>query len=365
MNIFNLLYKYSPLNFYTNTGNHTIIKSIHNPSAGYEFDRQFSEDETGLVWKQVRLHRRISTIIIFFMFIAALYEFVFPHFSLFVNNTWVINALIMLTVLLIVCVLSNLICKYSFEKRLLKNFGTYKPVKFKASDVVDSRYCFIFKIELIKALAVILFVVLAFIFISPFEVAQKLVDNERYPEAIKLATIGAKVFPIAQEWYALRGYSKFRTGDYPGAIEDYDKAYKLSADRYKIMNFDNKIFVKYFIGDYGGALSDYDREIKKSPNEDERSQFLWDKAQFLYNIKMYEQSLEIYDTLILNSDDDNVLLLKDRLYLDRAHVHKALGETEEMKSDLQNAGVTEEELNLTPIPKPVLMFDAETTDGQE
>lgn len=359
-NIFSLLYKHSPLNFYTNDDNHTIIKSVHNPSIGYEFDKKFDSDEIHTIWKEIRLHKRISTICIFILFIASLYEFIFPHFSLFVNNTWFINAMIMLGVLLIVCNLSTLLCKDIFQKRLLKSFGEYKIVKFSPTEEIDKKYYTIFKIELIKALAVIAIFISAFVFVSPFDIAQNLVDKGRYSEVIKLTTLGAKIFPIAQEWYALRGYAKFKIGDYNGAIQDYDTAYKLSADEFNIMNFDNKIFVKYFIGDYESALDDFDVEIQKARNENERDQFLWDKAQFLYNIKNYADALAIYNELIVNADDDRVFLLKDRLYLERAQVFKKVGDMTSALADIESAGTVEEDLQNNPIPQPVLMLDEET-----
>lgn len=361
-NIFSLLYKYSPLNFYTNTDNRTIIKSIHNPSAGYEFDREFNPEEIHNVWKEIRLHRRISTISIFILFLAALYEFIFPHFSLFLNNTGFINALVMLAVLLIVCNLSTLICQKAFEKRLFKLCGEYKTVKFVPTEHLDKKYYTIFKFELIKAIAVITIIVSVFMCISPFEMAQKLVHNGRYAEVIKLTTVGANIFPIAQEWYALRGYAKYKIGDYQGAIADYDTAYKLSADEFNIMNFDNKIYIKYYIGEYDSALADFDAEISRARNENERDQFLWDKAQFLYNIKKYEDALAIYDELILNADDDRVFLLKDRIYLERAQVHKKLGNAGAVALDLERAGSVESDLDSYPIPHPVLLIDEETFD---
>lgn len=361
-NILSLLYKYSPLNFYTNKDNHTIIKSIHNPSIGYEFDKEFTSDEIHTIWKEISLHKRISTISIFVLFIAALYEFIFPHFALFVNNTWFINALIMLAVLLIVCNLCTLICHKLFQKRLLKLFGEYQIVKFVSGEDIDKKYYTIFKFALIKAIAVILILVAVFVSISPFELAQNLVHNGRYAEVIKLTTVGAKIFPIAQEWYALRGYAKYKIGDYGGAISDYDTAYKLSADEFNIMNFDNKIYVKYYLGDYDSALADFDTEINKTRDENERNQFMWDKAQFLYNIKKYDEALAVYNDLILKADDDSVYLLKDRLYLERAQVFKKLGDMDSARADLECAGASEDDLNSNPIPHPVLLIDEETFD---
>lgn len=360
-NIFSLLYKYSPLNFYTNTDNHTIIKSIHSPSVGYDFDKIFNDDEIHSIWKEIRLHKRISTVFIFILFIASLYELIFPHFSLFVNNTWFINALLMLAVLLIVCNLCTMLCAYIFQKRLLK-FGEYKIVTFSPTEEIDKKYYSIFKFELFKAITVIMLLILVFTNVSPFEIAKNLVDKELYYEAIKVTNFGAKVFPIAQEWYALRGYSKFKLGDYTGAIQDYDKAYILSADEFNIMNFDNKIFVKYYIGDYESALADFDKEISKSRTENERDQFLWDKAQFLYNIQKYEDALVLYDELIVNADDDRVFLLKDRLFLERAQVHKKLGNKELTKADLDNSGAMECDLEANPIPTPVLLMNEGSFD---
>ena len=281
-NIFSLLYKYSPLNFYTNTDNRTIIKSIHNPSAGYEFDREFNPEEIHNVWKEIRLHRRISTISIFILFLAALYEFIFPHFSLFLNNTGFINALVMLAVLLIVCNLSTLICQKAFEKRLFKLCGEYKTVKFVPTEYLDKKYYTIFKFELIKAIAVITIIVSVFMCISPFEIAQKLVHNGRYAEVIKLTTVGANIFPIAQEWYALRGYAKYKIGDYQGAIADYDTAYKLSADEFNIMNFDNKIYIS----------NDYIEEIlNKSSNKDLESYRVYEN-----NFNELKKIINTYET---------------------------------------------------------------------
>lgn len=36
------------------------------------------------------------------------------------------------------------------------------------------------------------------------------------------------------------------------------------------MNFDNKIFVKYFIKDYDGALADFDYEIEHASDDYEK-----------------------------------------------------------------------------------------------
>ena len=93
----------------------------------------------------------------------------------------------------------------------------------------------------------------------------------------------------------MRGYARFQLGDYKNAIADFDKAYQLESDIFKTMNFDNKIYIKYYLGDYDSALKDFDTEIKKAENEYIKDSFLWDKAQFLYNIKKYKEALKLYN----------------------------------------------------------------------
>ena len=124
------------------------------------------------------------------------------------------------------------------------------------------------------------------------------------------------------------------------------------------MNFDNKIFIKYFIKDYEGALADFDYEIKHASDDYERDSFLWDKAQFLYNIQKYEEALKIYDELLIKSEEDRIFLLQNRLYFERAQVYKHLGEEELAENDILNAdSLNIEEAFKNPIPQPILLLD--------
>jgi hypothetical protein len=63
--------------------------------------------------------------------------------------------------------------------------------------------------------------------------------------------------------------------------------------------------------------------------------------------------------LIIKAENDQIFLLKDRLYLERAQVYKKLGAHDLAKTDLENAGVQNNTFN-NPIPKPMLMLDEET-----
>ena len=359
--ILELLYKQSPMNFYSISDNYTVIRSTNNAfSLGYKFSKVLTNEEISYIWAIIRTHKRISVLTVFVLFIALLYEFIFPKFALFVNNNWYVNAFIMLVLLSIVNNITLSVSAKILEKSLLKKIGKFEKVFFTNSDKIDEKYYALFKSELIKGIIAIAIIVFCTTFFSPFEYTQKLVNKHRYKDAIKVATLGAKILPIAPEWYSLRGYANFQLENYNEAILDYDKAYQLSADNFNMMNFDNKIFVKYYLKEYNSAISDFDNEIKNANSDTERDQFLWDKAQFLYNTKKYQDALTLYSDLIVKAENDRIFLLKDRLYLERAQVHKKLKQYDLAKSDLETIGIIDFDNFKNPIPKPMLMIDEET-----
>lgn len=358
-NILNLLYKQSPMDFYTYTNDkHTLIKSISNSSHAYEFEKEFSNDEINYTWGEIRLYKRFSTILIFLFFILLLYGIIFPHFTLFVNNTWYVNALIIFGLISVVCGIITFCSAKIFEKRIFKKFGTFKKTKFKQSNYVDPFYFKLFKFELSKALLFIIIICLVFTLSSPITKTQNYLKQEKYKDAIRVTSIGSVIFPIAPEWYSLRAYAKFKTGDFNGAIADFDKAYRLGADGFNAMHFDNKIYVKYIKKDYESAIKDFDIEIQHADSDYERDSFLWDKAQFLYNIGNYQKALELYNELIVKAENDRIFLLKDRLYLERAEVYRKLGMDELALKDIADSGSINPDIDyLNPIPAPVLIMD--------
>ena len=266
----------------------------------------------------------------------------------------------MFGILVIVSQFITTISTFLFEKKLLEKYGKFDKVYFEHSKTIDKKYYSLFKSELIKAGIAFLLIFISATFFSPFEYAQSLIDKHRYKDAIKVTSIGAKFLPVVPEWYSLRGYANFQLEEYDKAILDYDKAYNLSADGFNIMNFDNKIFVKYYQGNYEEALADFDIEIQKADNENEKDQFLWDKAQFLYNIKKYNEALVVYNDLIEKAENDRIFLLKDRLYLERAEVYLKLKKYKEAKADAETVGLNDFSTFQNPIPKPMLMLDEET-----
>lgn len=210
-----------------------------------------------------------------------------------------------------------------------------------------------------QIIAIIIIIIVAICVYSPFNKAIEAIKKQDYAKAIKITSIGAKIYPYSK-WYSIRGYAKFQNGDYEGAIADFNKAYNLETDDYKIIDFDNKIYVKYFLKDYNSALNDFDYEITHSKDDFVKDSFLWDKAQFLYNINKYQEALDIYNTLLVKSDEDKIYLLKNRLYFERAQVYKKLEQYSLAQKDLEMAkNSQEEDFFENPIPAPTLLLDNE------
>lgn len=356
-NILRLMYNYAPMNFYNIGEGETIIKALNNTSLGYKFPMVFTSEELHLIWRQIKLHKRISSIFICLLFIYLLYEMIFPQFAILVNNNWYINALIIIFIMIAVSQIITFISTKIFEKRIKKRFGEYERKKFVPSGKIDKKYYNLYKMELVKVLILAIILMLGFAFISPFNIAKKLLNDKRYNDVVRYTTVWAKLFPIAQEWYSMRGYANYKLGNMQDAINDFEQAYTFGADGFNMTNFDNKIFIKYEIKDYDGAIKDFNKEIKKAKNRDEKDKFLWDKAQFLYNIGRYNDALKIYTKLIARAENDREYLLKDRLYFERAQTYKQLGMDKQADEDMINSGIEPEEIMDYIIPEPMLIIE--------
>lgn len=346
------------MDFYNFFDGTTTIKSINNTLLGYKYNKEFSEAEIDSIWQSIKCHKRFSTITIFLSFLLLLYGVIFPNYKFLIDHNTPITVISFLIVVFLIYFGITFLNTKLFEKNLKNKFGEYEKTKFIPSNLTDLKYYSIFKTELLKAFTLILVIVMCFGLGSPFMIASRWTEQQKYRSVEKFTTIGSKVFPIAPEWYSLRGYSRFHLGNYQGAIDDYDKAYKLGTDDYKVMNFDNKIFVKYYLKDYQSALNDFDTEIENVQTQYEKDSFMWDKAQFLYNIKSYEEALKIYNELLVQAEEDRIFLLKNRLFFERAQVYKKLGMEELAQEDLINAEYDNiEDPFKNPIPEPTLLQD--------
>lgn len=357
-NLLKWLYNHSPVNFYSVTAEgETIIKSINNTFTGYKFSSEFSKDIIENLRKTIKNFKRYWLLIFFIVYAVIVYFVVFPNYTLISDST--LNLFILLVVLFLIIYIMAIINSKLFEFYLRKNFGEFEKVHFPASNSIENQSYREFKIELVKIFALFLFLIGAYLCIgSPYKTSTQLIANQKYDEAIKLTTVWSKIFPINSKWYSLRGYSRFKMQDYKGAIDDYERAYELENDDYKTMNFDNKIFIKYYIKDYKSALEDFDKEIKSGKDIYEQDPFLWDKAQFLYNIGKYKESLAIYNLLIENSDSDLLYLIQNRLYYERGLVNQKMNKIKEANADFAKADeLYLEESFKQDIPKPKLLFE--------
>lgn len=214
----------------------------------------------------------------------------------------------------------------------------------------------IYKIVLVVA---VIFVIVIFLnYFSPRAITN-LINMGKYNQAVTAASVCTKILPNNPKIYSLRAYANFKSENYKSAINDFDKAYRLENDEYKMMNFDNKIYVRYYTNDLLNAIKDFDQEINSTDDIYTKDSFLWDKAQFLYNIKKYEDSLKIYNQLLVNSENDSIYLLQNRLYYERAQVLKALGHQDKAAEDITKAkNLNLEEIFQNKIPEPKLIMES-------
>jgi tetratricopeptide (TPR) repeat protein len=359
-NILKWLYKHSPVNFYSITENgETVIKSINNTFTGYKFDKIFSEEQIGHLRIIIKRYKRLSALAILLFYFAAIYGLLFNHYEYFIG---ILSKVIFFIVVIVVTLFMLYIASKLFEKYLANNYGKFEKVHFPSSNFIENQSYKDFKFELIKITVLVFLLCLVYFskiylfFGSPYETSLKLISNQKYEDAIKVTSLWAKIMPMNPQIYSMRGFARFNSGDYAGAIEDYDRAFNLEEDEFKSMNFDNKIYIRYYLKDYDTAIKEFDKEINK--NTAEKNSFLWDKAQFLYNIGEYEKSLEMYNDLILASEEDHVYLFPGRLYFERAQVYKKLGDNKKAQEDLNES--KDQNLILefqNPIPEPNILFE--------
>lgn len=359
LNILQWLYKHSPVNFYSMTKNNdTIIKSINNTFSGYKFDYVFSHEQIDKVRPVIKHFKRFSTISILVLYLLIIYGIYFPNIEIF--ETCSAKIKIVVTAVFGTFFLLFIISKL-FEMYLTKNFGEFTKTHFPSSDFIETQSYKEFKFELVKIFILFLMLCMLFVLIgSPYRTTIDLILKGKYNAAIRMSTVWSKIIPVDSKWYSLRGFARFYTQDYEGAIEDYNKAYELDNDEFKPMHFDNKIFIRYFMKDYNTALKEFDEELKKTEDDGEKNSLLWDKAQFLYNIGKLKEALKLYDILIERAENDRIYLMENRLYYERGLVYQKMGRLKDYQKDLQTAKELNYDVDFSSnIPQPVILLDNE------
>ena len=359
LNLLQWLYKHSPVNFYSMTkNNETIIKSINNTFSGYKFDYVFSHEQIDKVRPVIKHFKRFSTISILVLYLLIIYGIYFPNIEIF--ETCSAKIKIVVTAVFGTFFLLFIISKL-FEMYLTKNFGEFTKTHFPSSDFIETQSYKEFKFELVKIFILFLMLCMLFVLIgSPYRTTIDLILKGKYNAAIRMSTVWSKIIPVDSKWYSLRGFARFYTQDYEGAIEDYNKAYELDNDEFKPMHFDNKIFIRYFMKDYNTALKEFDEELKKTEDDGEKNSLLWDKAQFLYNIGKLKEALKLYDILIERAENDRIYLMENRLYYERGLVYQKMGRLKDYQKDLQTAKELNYDVDFSSnIPQPVILLDNE------
>ena len=93
--------------------------------------------------------------------------------------------------------------------------------------------------------------------------AERLDDREKFDKAIDLYNQLIEGGHGSAKVVALRGYSRFRKGDYEGAIKDFSEALSTKPSASTTWFF--RARAKEHIGDLDGALFDYNESAKLDP----------------------------------------------------------------------------------------------------
>ena len=113
--------------------------------------------------------------------------------------------------------------------------------------------------------------------------------------AIKDFNKAIQINPLNANPYLYRGYSKVNLGDVHGAIDDYSQALtrqKPTADLYL-----NRGALKHQLEDYDGAIEDYNNAIKLSPKD----------GDLFYNRSLSKQSIDDTEGALLDLNQANML----------------------------------------------------------
>ena len=131
---------------------------------------------------------------------------------------------------------------------------------------------------------------------------------------------------ISAETYLTWGNTKYRLGDYKGAITDYDSAIRLKPDDATAYN--NRGLAKSDLGQHFAAIADYDSAIRLNPDD---ATAYYNRGNAKGALGQYLATIADYDTAIrLKPDDANV-------YYNRGASKALLNRISEAKRDFRTA----------------------------
>lgn len=140
-------------------------------------------------------------------------------------------------------------------------------------------------------------------------------SNDANPGTLKSATA-----------YIERGLTRYREGDYQGAIKDYDEAIRLNPD--DADSFYNRGLARYSSKDNQGAIEDYNEAIRLNPKD---ADSFYNRGLARYESDDKEGAIKDYDEAIrLNPKDETS-------YFNRAITRRQLGDNQGAIKDYSQA----------------------------
>ncbi|PAX54905.1 tetratricopeptide repeat protein [Brunnivagina elsteri] len=105
-----------------------------------------------------------------------------------------------------------------------------------------------------------------------------------------------EVIPDSTEAYKKRANSRYKTGDYEGAISDYTEA--LKTNTHNTESYFNRANARYEIGDKKGAIEDFSQVIKINPTDADaylyRGHFRWELGDKQGAIEDLKKAVDLY-----------------------------------------------------------------------
>ncbi len=116
---------------------------------------------------------------IFVSFIVLLYGVIFPNYYFLTDLVWYYTVIPFLLVIFLIYQGMTFLSTKLFEKSIINKFGEYEKVVFIPSKDIDKSYYRLFKIELAKALSLIVLIIMCFQIGSPFKIAQNWIQHKK------------------------------------------------------------------------------------------------------------------------------------------------------------------------------------------